>query len=230
MTVWSSRLLFDYDTPLSYPCLGRPCNLVDPRELTRRLLSIGRSWTDWARWWVSQLTGVLASMQLVSVPCHPPGATCVLTWVQTVCKLCETLCKICKLPSASVPPPHPLEGDVVGHPCESIHPIMISNSDSQRLRFIILEDIIGHTLASWVLRPGNQKVNGQRIEGPESEWNLSTLVPVYKMFTTMCSCVQDVYNCVQAGAGQHWLLWSKYLFVHKQYVCRQYFPTRVQTR
>ena len=111
-----------------------------------------------------------------------------------------------------------------------LHPIMISNSDSQRLRFIILEDIIGHTMASWVLRPGNQKVNGQRMEGPGSEWNLSTLASVYKMFTTMCSCVQDVYNCVQAGAGQHWLLWSKYLFVHKQYVCRQYFPTRVQTR
>ena len=64
---------------------------------------------------------------------------------QSSVRLCAVLGK---LPSANVPPADPLEGDVVGHPCESIHPIMISNSDSQRLRFIILEDIIGHTLAS----------------------------------------------------------------------------------
>ena len=102
-----------FDTPLNYPCLGRPCNLVDPRALTRRLLSkaIGRSWTDWARWWVSHLTGVLASMQLVSVPCHPPGATRVHTWVQTVftvqamwnfvqtlCNLVQTLCSPLQAP------------------------------------------------------------------------------------------------------------------------------------
>ena len=76
------------------------------------------------------------------------------------------------------------------------------NSDSQRLRFVILEDILGHTLASWVLRPGNQKE--WRDLGPSGtgqHWFLCTkcLQPcaaVCKMFTTVCKLVQvNIGSC-----------------------------------
>ena len=57
------------------------------------------------------------------------------------------------------------------------------NSDSQRLRFVILEDIIGHTLASWE---------------PKSQWakNGETWVEL----VNIGFCVQNVYSYVQLCA------------------------------
>ena len=51
---------------------------------------------------------------------------------------CVRLCAVLgKLPSASVPPPDPLEGDVVGHPCDPSPFYDILTQGIKRLRFVI---------------------------------------------------------------------------------------------